>query len=125
MRMKPFPLTRLERGLLEQSKTGPGQGHLPIESTMTQKDKGSGDHPGFPFCDRAVGALQGKDGTIELAQFVAESPKHFLENIDTSGKLEADLGAIIHGYWTPASRPRIVISSIFHEKDVQGKALKD
>ena len=125
MRIKPFPLTRFERILLEQRKTGPWQGPLPIESTMTQKDKGSSDHPGTPFCDRAIEALHGKDGTIELAQFSAESPKEFPENIDASGKLEADLGDCTSSYWGAASRPWILISSIFHDKDVQGKALKD
>ncbi|CAI7579058.1 unnamed protein product [Penicillium bialowiezense] len=120
----PPTMTLIETKLVSITAANAASTAKEQQAYRKEKDKGSSDHPGTPLCDRAIEALHGKDGTIELAQFSAESPKEFPENIDASGKLEADLGDCTSSYWGAASRPWIVISSIFHDKDVQGKALK-
>ncbi|CAI7579048.1 unnamed protein product [Penicillium bialowiezense] len=74
--------------------------------------------PGTESCNRAIEAIQGKDGVIELAEFIVESLRGLPQRIEASGNSEAEIARGITQ--EPLTPNGIVDMAIFAKNCLQG-----
>ncbi|CAI7579068.1 unnamed protein product [Penicillium bialowiezense] len=82
--------TRVASNSGNDRETGPGDGPFPIPSVGGGARASNTDYPGTPHARRAIDALVGKDGVIEMVLFAEDCLKDLPEKAEDGKYSEAD-----------------------------------